>query len=637
MTENALYKELLRPDTLLAGWHLAHNDSRDDFVVDPFGHEDFTNNLTQRLAFIVREVKQGRYRPHHLIQTDVPKSGYSVRPGDMLPIEESALLHSIAYVLAPRLDSRLSDSVHSYRLHKEWRKRVARGRSLFQESDDEIPFLKGKTIRRLDPIESWYQAWPEFEEVRLGLIRKKNYTFLTNTDIAAYFENIDLAVLDSILRRFLPQEPLLLSLLFRLLDSWTRSTSTGIPVGRGIPQGNDVSSFLGNLYLIPLDQALSRFCKKRNATWIRYVDDVEVYSRDANTAREVIPVINGALRALYLNLQGSKTEIIEEPELSRRLASSAQATIDEVCAQLQELKSSDPKYSGRASALLKRVQPLARQFRVRLPKSVHKLNKHDNRLFRRILTAYGSAGRAYMRASALAALTEPPDARVLKKCCRYLEQLPAKYHDDAVDRILEVIGATPTLIPYHVATLLDTLRRLHPTVARLNMAYEITSLKYRQRADWLVRQKTLELLAVLPATEATALKRANNSLMHHHPFVRRAAMLMLARADVKNFRTVLPLLLNDPDPPIYRLALHWHRHLQSKEMALRALAAVTNRPATDHLFLFGLHWLYVLRHHEDRSVVVAVWNAAERHAQSRSAKVQWHLRYLSTATKWARA
>lgn len=469
MRDNSLYKALLRPETLMAGWHLAHNDSRDDFVLDPFSHEDFTNNLTSRLGFIVREVKQDRYRSRQLVHVDVPKSGYAVRPGNVLPIEESALLHSIAYVLAPRLDPHLSDSVHSYRLHKEWRKRVQKGRSIFQEGDDQIPFLKGKTIRKLDPLESWYQAWPEFDEARLALVRTRGFSFLTCTDIASYFENVDLALLESILRRFLPREPLLLSLLTRILHSWTRSTSTGTPVGRGIPQGNDVSSFLGNLYLIPLDNALDRFCAKRSATWIRYVDDVEVYSRDADTAREAIPVINNALRQLYLNLQGSKTEIVEEPHLTSRLFSKAQNTVDDVCDRLQKLDRNDRANAKEASRLLGRVKSYASRFRRGLPKSVYRLDKHDNRLFRRLLTAYGSTGRAYLSQSALAALNEPPDVRVLLKCVRYLEQLPARYHDALIDDILALIKHTPTLIPYHVACLLGCLRRLHPTNAKLNI------------------------------------------------------------------------------------------------------------------------------------------------------------------------
>lgn len=559
-----------------------------------------------------------------------------MRPGNVLPIEESALLHSIAYVLAPRLDQKLSHAVHSYRLHKEWKKRVQNGRSLFQEADDDLPFLKGATIRKLDPLESWYQAWPEFDRARLALVRKRGFSHLTVTDITCYFENIDLGLLDSILRTLLPREPLLLSLLTRILHSWTRSTSTGTPVGRGIPQGNEVSSFLGNIYLIPLDRALDRFCAKQSAIWIRYVDDVEVYSRDADTAREAIPVINDALRTLHLNLQGSKTDILTGERLQQALFSPAFETVNETCKKLQKLDKSDKAGTQVATRLLGDIQKLASPYRRGLPDSVYRLDKKRSRIFRRILTAYGSVGRAYMKRSALAALTEPPDLGTLLKCVRYLEQLPPRHHDELVDALLATLYNTPALTPYHVAAILGCLRSLHPSVAKLNIVWEITNLGFRQRADWIVRQKTLELLSVLPARESTALKRASNSLEHHHPYVRRAAMLMLARASAPDVRKMLPVLISDPDPPVARLAIHWQRHLLYKSVAQQALANLARRPATDQQFLYGLHWLYILRCHEDRATVSAVWATAERHARSASAKVQWHLRQIHAATAWAR-
>ena len=68
------------------GWHLAQADSRDDFVTDPVGHADFSSNLDERLQYVVEQVQTLRYRPRHLIEIDIPKSGLTVRPGNVLPI-----------------------------------------------------------------------------------------------------------------------------------------------------------------------------------------------------------------------------------------------------------------------------------------------------------------------------------------------------------------------------------------------------------------------------------------------------------------------------------------------------------------------------------------------------------------------
>jgi len=142
MAQDRLFKELCKPEIIRIGWYLAQGDSRDDFVTDSVGHSDFASNLQDRLAHLVQEVQNQRYRPRNLLEIDVPKSGLSVRPGNVLPIEEAILLHTMVYLLAPLLDKKLDKAVYSYRLHPEWKKRVKKRNSLFREVEVDAPFLK---------------------------------------------------------------------------------------------------------------------------------------------------------------------------------------------------------------------------------------------------------------------------------------------------------------------------------------------------------------------------------------------------------------------------------------------------------------------------------------------------------------
>ena len=238
MAQNEMFKKLCRLETVNIGWHLAQNDSRDDFVTDPIGHSDFARNLRDRLAHLIEEVQNDRYRPRYLLEIDIPKSGLSVRPGNVLPIEEATLLHTIVFLLAPLLDKNLNKSVYSYRLHQDWDRRAKRGESLFREMDIEIPFLKKSTTRTINPFEAWYERWPAFERDASLAYTEEGFTHLTKTDIAAYFENIDLRTLELQIRNLLKRdEEKILQLLFRILEGWTRVTSTGTPIGRGIPLG----------------------------------------------------------------------------------------------------------------------------------------------------------------------------------------------------------------------------------------------------------------------------------------------------------------------------------------------------------------------------------------------------------------
>ena len=64
MPQNTLWKLLLTPNALKAGWHLARNDLRDDFVDDRFFSDAVANKYEKYIDEILR-----------LLQTDILKSG----------------------------------------------------------------------------------------------------------------------------------------------------------------------------------------------------------------------------------------------------------------------------------------------------------------------------------------------------------------------------------------------------------------------------------------------------------------------------------------------------------------------------------------------------------------------------------
>ena len=406
------------------GWHLAEMDSRDDFVQDALRHADFALSLDRHLTHLTHEIVSERYRPRSLIEIDVPKSLLSVRPGSVLPIEEATILHAVVSVIAPRLDRLLSPSVYSYRLHKQWQRRVQKGRSLFVDDELELPFLKRATIRRFDPMESWYIAWPEFDQQRRVALAEQKFTHATKTDISAYFENIDLRLVEQSLTTHLPDEPHLVSLVMRILSAWTRTSAHGVTLQRGLPQGNDVSSFLANIYLLPLDDALRRFCRRRRGAWFRYVDDVDVFTHSEDDAREAVFVINQALRSLHLNLQGSKTAILSSEDLKTHYDRKPSELIEAVARDLQAISSRHSGATRERREAIERLKPLASTFRRGLPKSIKSLDQQRNRAFRRMLTIYGSLGSAWLLKPALAVLHTAPELRLLQKTMRYMSQMP---------------------------------------------------------------------------------------------------------------------------------------------------------------------------------------------------------------------
>ena len=634
MSHNKLFKQLCRPETMLTGWHLAHVDSRDNFVLDPVGYIDFGSNLDERLKHLIEQVQTYRYRPRHLLEIDLPKSGLSVRPGNVLPIEESILLHAITYLLAPILDRKLDKSVYSCRLHPDWKKRVQKRDSLFRESPVDFPFLRRATVRSISPFDAWYERWPEFEKAAIDACTQEGYTHLTKTDITAYFENIDLSLLEIQMRSLLKrEEDKVIQLLFRILDGWTLMTSTGTPVGRGIPQGNEVSSFLGNIYLIPLDRELIRFCKKHNGKWFRYVDDVKVFTRSKEDARQAVFVINNALRTLHLNLQGSKTEILSGDMLIEEMDNSDLDNVEEVFEKIQKI---NPQKSKNTKIITTHLQELSRyvsRFRRNPQKAVRNLNEKQNRLFRRLMTIYGFCGRPHLYKTAMTALSELPDLRILEKSLTYFSQLDYSTHDTIVDDLFQMLETRQLPFPYQTGSVLETIAQMHPRESR-NVASRARKYSLVTKQDWFVIQKALEVISVYPYKSDNAHRLANKYLASSNPMVRRASCVLLLRSPKIKVRKQLNELIYHPDQNLSLLALYFLRLQQDRQFAQQELSRIKQRKHTDLSMQYALPCLYAMGASEDRYIATSVSTYIQKSFKSRSNKLNWHRDILLHTLRW---
>ena len=236
-----LYKELCDSAVLKIAANYVHDDKKDDFIPDTFRNQDYIFNLQDNLARLSQSLKNGTYRPRPLKEIDVPKGGLAVRPGSSLDIEDHIVFFGIAYLLAPIMDRALPQSVFHFRVKKKGKR--PHPKRLFE---NEGPVLVHKDIRRdLRIFADWYEAWPDFVSEAQSIYEKEGFTFMVESDISAYFENISHPLLADILRQYAPSQLRLINLLMEMLSVWTTPSLTGYRPQRGIPQGNDVSSWLG--------------------------------------------------------------------------------------------------------------------------------------------------------------------------------------------------------------------------------------------------------------------------------------------------------------------------------------------------------------------------------------------------------
>jgi len=102
------------------------------------------------------------------------------------------------------------------------------------------------------------------KQIKKALFDKENTIYCLKLDIKKYYPSIDNEILKTIIRKKIKDENLLW-----LLDEIINST-------KGVPIGNYLSQYFGNLYLSGLDH----HCKAKIKYYFRYCDDVVIFHKD---------------------------------------------------------------------------------------------------------------------------------------------------------------------------------------------------------------------------------------------------------------------------------------------------------------------------------------------------------------------
>ena len=252
------------------------NEAFKDEVPDVLRHKDYVVAWPKERAELLEALKTDTYRPLPATLYEVPKSSLATRPIAILHMRDRILYQAIMHELAPHIDSHLTEEVWSSRL---------------------VETKSGK--RR---VLKQTKAWGRFQRRGRELCEEYEDVCLLTTDVTSYFEFVDLNRLARMLGQVpgvnLEQVSCLLELLRGITGNMTNL--------HGIPQGPEVSSFLGNLYLSPLDATLRRLGLK----FIRFQDDLKVFASEPHILRRAVLDLMPVVREQHLNLSTGKTEIL---------------------------------------------------------------------------------------------------------------------------------------------------------------------------------------------------------------------------------------------------------------------------------------------------------------------------------------
>ena len=259
-------------------------DLLDDWFPDPLRFKDMfdTGHIKYVLTENFRE-NEGTFRPKKRTLENIPKGNFTLRYGLEISLTERALYHALAMRLLPHYDLLIPWNVFNHRASED-----PCGRYLFRRA---IP------------------AWQDFTGVVRNALTKSQV--LLSTDLTNYFENINLSRLQVTLIGELaninttPTEKagirIYIDALFEFLKSWCYSETAGLP------QNRDASSFLANVYMLPVDQVMLA----KGYSYFRYMDDIKIACDNEHDARKALMVLSLELRKRELSVNSGKTAIVQ--------------------------------------------------------------------------------------------------------------------------------------------------------------------------------------------------------------------------------------------------------------------------------------------------------------------------------------
>jgi len=160
--------------------------------------------------------------------------------------------------------------------------------------------------RAFGDYEQWFHIWRDYSAKVATAAAEAGFTYVFDTDVADFFPSIDRTRAREFLANRTGAHPSLLALLFACLEAWlprfNYAPMTGLPI-----ENNDVSRLVAHNYLKQVDKA---FIEDEDCIYLRYVDDSVIFAKSERAANELKRRHHLALRAVGLNPNAAKSEVL---------------------------------------------------------------------------------------------------------------------------------------------------------------------------------------------------------------------------------------------------------------------------------------------------------------------------------------
>lgn len=168
-------------------------------------------------------------------------------------------------------------------------------------------YKKGKLSTNI--FKPYYEQFNKFINAIIYNI-EQGYNWVGETDITAFHDTIAHTEIENSLKQYLNnadmQDRYIKKLIADFLKTDVIEHNERKKIIRGIPQGVELSNFLGNLVLDEIDKKMIQL---DNIVYLRYVDDIRILGKSEESVREALIYLQKILLCRELYINNAKTKI----------------------------------------------------------------------------------------------------------------------------------------------------------------------------------------------------------------------------------------------------------------------------------------------------------------------------------------